>query len=42
MSTYTLPNGVKHENEAHISPFVVAKRNNRWLIVQDQNTVVAR
>lgn len=42
MSTYTMPDGVKHENEAHIRTFVVTKRSNRWLIVQDQNTTVAR
>ena len=42
MSTYTMPDGVKHENEAHIRTFVVTKRSNRWLIVQDQNTTIAR
>ncbi len=42
MSTYTMPDGVKHENEAYIRTFVVTKRSNRWLIVQDQNTTIAR
>jgi uncharacterized protein (TIGR02246 family) len=42
MSTYTMPDGVKHEDEAHIRTFVVRKRSNRWLIMQDQNTTIAR
>ena len=42
MSTFTMPDGVRHENEQHIRTFVVVRRNDRWLIMQDQNTVVAR
>jgi uncharacterized protein (TIGR02246 family) len=42
MSTYTMPDGVRHENEAHIRTFVVAKQKQRWLIAQDQNTTVGR
>ena len=42
MSTFTMPDGVRHENEQHIRTFVVVQRNNHWLIMQDQNTVVAR
>ena len=42
MSTFTMPDGVRHENEAHIRTFVVVRRGTRWLIVQDQNTAVAR
>ena len=38
-STFTTPNGVVHENEAGIRTFVVVKRDARWLITQDQNTV---
>ena len=37
-STFTTPNGVKHENESRIRTFVVVKRDTRWLIMQDQNT----
>ena len=37
-----MPDGVKHENEVHIRTFVVAKRSKGWVIVQDQNTTVAR
>ena len=39
VSTYTTPDGVKHENERQIRTFVVVKRGGRWLIMQDQNTV---
>lgn len=42
MSTYTTPDGVRHENERHIRTFVVAKRSGRWLIMQDQNTIMGR
>jgi uncharacterized protein (TIGR02246 family) len=41
MSTFTMPDGVRHENEQHIRTFVVVQRNNKWLIMQDQNTTVA-
>lgn len=37
-STFTTPDGVKHENEGRIRTFVVVKRASRWLIMQDQNT----
>jgi uncharacterized protein (TIGR02246 family) len=40
MSTFTTPDGVKHDNERHIRTFIVVKRNIRWLIMQDQNTAV--
>jgi uncharacterized protein (TIGR02246 family) len=40
MSTFITPDGVKHENERHIRTFVVVQRNGRWLIMQDQNTVI--
>jgi uncharacterized protein (TIGR02246 family) len=41
MSTFTTPDGVKRENERHIRTFVVVKRSGRWLIMQDQNTLIA-
>ena len=40
MSTFTTPDGVHHENERHIRTFVLVKRGTRWLIMQDQNTVM--
>lgn len=41
MSTFTSPDGIRHVNEQHIRTFVLARRGARWLIMQDQNTVVA-
>jgi uncharacterized protein (TIGR02246 family) len=41
-STFTTPDGVKHENERSIRTFVVVKRSGRWLIMQDQNTFISR
>ena len=42
MSTFTTPDGVRHENEQHIRTFVIVKRGAGWLILQDQNTAIAR
>ncbi|HEX8457962.1 MAG TPA: SgcJ/EcaC family oxidoreductase [Pyrinomonadaceae bacterium] len=42
VSTYTTPDGAKHENERQIRTFVVVKRDRRWLIMQDHNTVRGR
>lgn len=42
MSPFTMPDGVRHENEQHIRTFVLVRRDGRWLIMQDQNTAVAR
>lgn len=39
VSTFTTPDGVKHENEQPIRTFVVVRRGGRWLIMQDQNTL---
>ncbi len=41
MSMFITPDGTKHENERHIRTFVVAKRGRRWLVMQDQNTLIA-
>ncbi|MGI8732239.1 MAG: YybH family protein [Pyrinomonadaceae bacterium] len=42
VSTYTTPDGVRHENEGLIRTFVVVKRGPRWLIMHDQNTIRGR
>lgn len=42
ISTYTSPDGVKHENERQIRTFVVVKRDGRWRIMQDHNTAIRR
>jgi uncharacterized protein (TIGR02246 family) len=40
MSAFTMPDGVKHGAERHIRTFVLVKRGDRWLIMQDQNTTI--
>jgi uncharacterized protein (TIGR02246 family) len=40
MSAFTMPDGVKHGTERHIRTFVLVKRADVWLIMQDQNTAV--
>jgi uncharacterized protein (TIGR02246 family) len=40
MGTFTTPDGIKHENERHMRAFIVVRRQGRWLIAQDQNTIV--
>jgi len=40
MSPFTSPDGVKHGVERHIRTFVVTKRGDRWLIMQDHNTTI--
>ena len=42
MSSFVTPDGILHENERHIRTFVVVKRGARWLVMQDQNTVIGR
>ncbi len=42
MGTYALPDGIKRENERQIKTFVVVKRNGKWQIIHDQNTVIVR
>ena len=41
-STFTTPDGVKHENERRIRTFVVVERDGRWLIMHDQSTTITR
>ena len=42
MSAFTMPDGVKHGAERHVRTFVLVKRGDRWLIMQDQNTTILR
>ena len=39
-SGFTTPDGVKHEPGREIRTFVVVKRDKRWQIMQDQNTMI--
>jgi uncharacterized protein (TIGR02246 family) len=41
MSPFTSPDGVNHRVEGHVRTFVVVKRQDRWLIMQDHNTTIA-
>jgi len=41
-NAFTSTDGVKHENERRIRLFVVVKRSDRWLIIQDQSTPITR
>ena len=41
MSTFDTPDGVHHANEEHIRTFILVHQAGRWLIKQDQNTLVA-
>ena len=41
MSPYKRPDGVMQGPEKHVRTFVVVKRDERWLIMQDQNTTIA-
>ena len=38
MSLHTTPDGVRRENQKQIRTFILVQRDNRWLIMQDQNT----
>jgi uncharacterized protein (TIGR02246 family) len=40
VSTFTTPDGLKHANEQLTHTFVVVRRGDRWLIMQDHNTIV--
>lgn len=40
MGTYITPDGVKHENEKHAKTYVIVKKQGKWLLVHDQNTIV--
>ena len=40
VSTYYMPDGTKHENERQRRCFIVVLRSGRWLIMQDQNTMI--
>ncbi len=40
--SYVTPeDGVKHENERQIKTYVIVKRNGKWLLALDQNTLIS-
>lgn len=42
MDTYITPGGDRHENERQIKTYVLVKKNGKWLLAQDQNTIVSQ
>jgi uncharacterized protein (TIGR02246 family) len=42
MSPHTTPDGVRRENQKQIRMFILVKRDDQWLIMQDQNTFRAQ
>src|SRR6185312_11727453 len=42
MSPFKAPDGVLHPHDRPIRTFVVVRRGERWLIMQDQNTTIVQ
>lgn len=40
ISLYEMPLGVKHEGERQVKTYVIVKQQQKWLLAQDQNTVL--
>ena len=41
-SDYEFPAGVKHQNERHMKTYVIVKKQSKWLLAPDQNTIIVR
>ena len=39
-SDYEFPQGVKHQNERHMKTYIIIKRESKWLLTLDQNTII--
>ena len=39
-SDFTTPDGTKHQNERHIKTYVLVKKNGKWLLTHDHNTII--
>ena len=39
-SGFTTPDGTKHQNERHIKTYVLVKKNGKWLLTHDHNTII--
>ena len=39
-SDYELPQGVKHQNERQRKTYIIVKKQNKWWLTLDQNTVI--
>jgi uncharacterized protein (TIGR02246 family) len=40
VDSYITPDGVKHNNERHIKTYVIVKKQGKWLLAQDHNTII--
>lgn len=40
ITAYTMPDGVRHEDERQIKTYVVVKQNGKWLLTHDHNTII--
>jgi uncharacterized protein (TIGR02246 family) len=41
-TSYVTPeDGVKHDNERQMKTYVIVKRNGKWLLALDQNTIIS-
>lgn len=39
-SDYEFPQGVKHHNERHMKTYIIVKKQGKWLLTLDQNTII--
>ena len=39
-SDYEFPQGVKHQNERHMKTYIIVKKQSKWLLTLDQNTII--
>ena len=39
-SDYEFPQGVKHHNERHMKTYIIVKKQSKWLLTLDQNTII--
>ena len=40
IDNYTTPDGVQHTNERHIKTYVIVREKDKWLLTQDNNTII--
>lgn len=40
VTPYTMPDGVRHENERQMKTYVVVKQKGKWLLTHDHNTII--
>jgi len=40
IDNYTTPDGIQHNNERHIKTYIIVKEKGKWLLTQDNNTII--